>query len=157
MNTFNLKYLKEQDQDDWVDLIDENIRHKPPSKWSQEEKVFYPIMCWHSYMSAGFCEYYGFCGGVDSMNEIEESLKTIGADEYLKVIQQANSINKKNQDIIIDMPEEDCENDKLIEELTEPYYDKLRNLDNKFYELQEQIPLKDILLKYVKKNIEKFV
>ncbi|MDP8033632.1 hypothetical protein QJU43_04410 [Pasteurella atlantica] len=61
MNKFDLKFLKENDESDWVNLIDENIRHKPPSEWSKEEKIFYPIMFWHSCMSAGFSEYYQFC------------------------------------------------------------------------------------------------
>ncbi len=153
MNKFDLKFLKENDESDWVDLIDKRLRDTPPSEFNIEEEKFFSIMFWHSCMCCGFIEYYQICEDSESMmKKIEESLQTIKADEYLKVIQQANLINRKIQDIY----KKEYNDDDIVEDL-DPYYDKLGNLDNKFYDLQEEIPLKDILLEYVKKNIDKFV
>ncbi len=150
-----LAFLKEQDEDDWIDLIEKNIKSKIDGIETVEEELqilneqeylFYSVMCLEMDMSWGFLDYFNSRSKL-LIKDIENHLEIIGAKKYLDLIKKAKSIYEKYKEL-----------GKDDEELEE----KLSKLDDKYYKIDdygidEKKSLKNILLKYVKKNIKAFV
>ncbi len=147
-----LKFLKEQDEYEWVDLINKNILNKIKisghdgyDMLNKEEYIFYSIICL-IYIDE-FQDYYDWHH--DLVDDIEENLAIIGAKKYVRIVEKANNVYRKVQKIIKDNQLEDDE-EVFIEGNYEEFYEE-------FSELDYDKPLKDILLKYVKKHLNSFV
>ncbi len=160
-----LEFLKEQNEDDWLDFIEKNIDNKTENIeeiaekikiLNEQEYVFYSVNCLDLDMSWGFLDYFN-SRSEKLIEDIELHLEIIGAKKYLEIVKQAKPIYQKYK--VLDDEDEELEedipskNNDLLYDLEE----KLSKLDEKYYKIEEKKSLKEFLLKYVKKNIEKFV
>ncbi len=122
---------------------------------NSEEYLFYSVMCLEMDMSWGFLDYFN--SRPELSKEIENHLERIGAKKYLALVKKAKPIYQQYQVLQEDDEElaEDApsNNNDLLYELEE----QLSELDDKYYRAEEKKSLKDFLLKYVKKNVGKFV
>ncbi len=157
-----LAFLKEQDDDEWIDFISRNIDTKINELHdmkdilktiNKDEYLFYSVISWEETMSWGFNDFYDFYDWL--VDDLEKHLEIIGAKKHLKIVQKANKLWKKIQEMDTDFNFDELDDGDLL-----PSNDlriELEELNDEYYNLEDTKPLKDILLKYVKKNVKAFV
>ncbi len=120
---------------------------------NKDEYLFYSVISWEKTMSWGFNDFYDFYDWL--VDDLEKHLEIIGAKKHLKMVQKANKLWEKIREMDTDFNFDELDGEDLL-----PSNDlriELEELNDKYYKLEDKKPLKDILLKYVKKNVKAFV
>ncbi len=122
------------------------------SKLSKGQQAIFSIwMLQAEVNNGGFNQFYYNSSG-QFANMAEEGLKLIGANKYAELVKQANNTYLTIKD------ELEEKNDGSIESFSESYEDNpLNELDDKFYELEEQESLDSIQIAFIEENYKEFI
>jgi hypothetical protein len=118
-------------------------------KLNESQKIFYLNQCLEREVNnGGFNQYYFNSSGNFALETVE-SLKAIGAHKTAEILSHANSIFPDGQ-----VPKEQEQRQKLIEEIEGVANDKWQQLDDKFMAYEED--LNSLNMNYIKSNKANF-
>lgn len=141
---------------DWSDgiialntLISDKLQNIPFSELSHAEQVFYSIDYLQMEINNGGYDQYFFNSSGEFAHEALAGMREIGANLMADIHAKAMTVFPDSV-----VPKDRAERQKLLEQAGEKAEEMFDSLDSKFYEYSD--PLEDLLLDYVKKNVDEF-
>lgn len=116
---------------------------------NESEKTFLYVEILEAEINNGGFDQYFFNSSGDYANETIKSLKKIGALKTAKLVQEAFSYFPENP-----IPKNNEKRREILEKIDEQTSERWTQLEDQFYLYEENI--NELLLKYVRKNINKF-
>jgi Domain of unknown function (DUF4375) len=144
-----LREMSGQDAIMAIDNLLAPIFYSEPEKLSDEEKVIVYIgELEREVNNGGFSQFFFNTSG-DYTEEVIQSLQKIGSIKFLSL---AESAKAQFPNFIV--PADKAERRQILEEIDEDANNKWNDLDNEFYQYEEDIY--SLMSSYIERNIEKF-
>lgn len=141
---------------DWSDgiialntLIENKLHDMPFAELSHAEQVFYSIDYLQMEINNGGYEQYFYNSSGEYAHEALAGMREVGANLMADI--QAKAMSVFPNSIV---PKDRAERQELLEQAGEEAEDLLDSLDSQFYEYPD--PLEQMLLDYVKANVDEF-
>jgi len=132
-----------------IDNLLTPVFYSEPEKPSDEEKVIvYIEELEREVNNGGFSQFFFNTSG-DYTEEVIQSLQKIGSIKFLSLAESA-----KAQFPSSIVPADKAERRQILEEIDEDANDKWNDLDDEFYQYEEDIY--SLMSSYIERNIEKF-